>query len=145
MSTAQCEVAAWNGLRTPARPRCTRRARARGHGSEGAPPHPLTTPLVGDTCLAISLAGGGFHRFIFSTFFPAKKSVQKGGGIRSSRRLLFSTKFRAPRADCVRKLERGRANIVTTENSSAIDRAPDARSKSVEFSGVTIMVFIRYT
>ena len=31
-------------------------------------------------------------------------------------------------------------NIVTPENSSAIDRAPGARSKSVEFSGVTIMV-----
>jgi hypothetical protein len=31
-------------------------------------------------------------------------------------------------------------NMVTPENSSAIDRAPGARSKSVELSGVTIMV-----
>ena len=36
-------------------------------------------------------------------------------------------------------------NIVTPGNSTAIDQAPGARSKSVEFSGVILLVHIRYT
>ena len=55
--------------------------------------------MVGDTRFDEILLGGlcGFHRFIFSLSLSGKEISAKGrGGIGSSRRLLFVTKFRAP-------------------------------------------------